>query len=267
MLEEEIRMQAVTRHTAGEAPASICSQFRRSRRWLFKWVNRYRAGEEQWFKDHSRRPRDCPQRTVDAVERMVVEAREKLMAVKYSQVGPQRLAIPTYLQMDNQLPLRGSNRHPRSFGLVIRLCLHLGIQPVFIPLGEPWRNGCVERFQDVFDKVFFGGSALSSFRPCVQRHPYLRTSTIVVITTAPVREKHRTSAKPPGQRPPRRLAEGFEFPRKLYIEPGRIHIMRFIRSDAVLDIFGESLLSVIHDNHIVHQQEFKVTQTPMDCPW
>ena len=49
----------------------------------------------------------------------------------------QTLGIPTYLQMDNKLPARGSNRYPRSFGLVIRLCLELGIQPIFIPIKEP----------------------------------------------------------------------------------------------------------------------------------
>jgi putative transposase len=48
--------------------------------------------------------------------------------------------IPEYLQMDNKLSMRGSNRYPHSFGLVIRLCLYIGIQPVFIPIAEPWRN-------------------------------------------------------------------------------------------------------------------------------
>jgi putative transposase len=29
------------------------------------------------------------------------------------------------------------------------------VQIVFIPPGEPWRNGIVERFNDVYDKLFF----------------------------------------------------------------------------------------------------------------
>lgn len=44
----------------------------------------------------------------------------------------QTLGIPSYLQIDNMLSARGSNRYPHSFGLVIRLCLKLGIQPLFI---------------------------------------------------------------------------------------------------------------------------------------
>ena len=67
----------------------------------------------------------------------------------------QRLGIPHSLQVDNELSFRGSNRYPRSFGLLIRLCLSLGVEIVFIPEAEPWRNGIVERFNDVYDKLFF----------------------------------------------------------------------------------------------------------------
>lgn len=65
-----------------------------------------------------------------------------------------RLGLPRFLQMDNELSFRGSNRYPRSFGLLLRTCLQLGVQAIFIPEGEPWRNGIVEHFNDVYDKVF-----------------------------------------------------------------------------------------------------------------
>lgn len=81
----------------------------------------------------------------------------------------QTLGIPAYLQMDNKLPMRGSNRYPHSFGLVIRLCLKLGIQPIFIPVKEPWRNGIIERFQDVFDKMFFRAQFFKSFNHLLQQ--------------------------------------------------------------------------------------------------
>lgn len=62
--------------------------------------------------------------------------------------------LPQYLQLDNELSFRGSNRYPRSFGLLVRTCLQLGVEVSFIPEGEPWRNGIVERFNDVYDKLF-----------------------------------------------------------------------------------------------------------------
>jgi transposase InsO family protein len=57
--------------------------------------------------------------------------------------------------MDNELTFRRSNLYPHSLGLIQRLCLSLTIQPVFIPLGEPWRNGEIESFQKTFEEAFF----------------------------------------------------------------------------------------------------------------
>jgi hypothetical protein len=65
------------------------------------------------------------------------------------------IGIPYFLQLDDQLSFRGSNRDPRSFGRVVRLCLLLGVEPISIPLTEPWRNGCMEKFQDTFEHRFF----------------------------------------------------------------------------------------------------------------
>ena len=65
------------------------------------------------------------------------------------------VGLPDFLQLDNELSFRGSNRYPRSPGLVIKLCLYFGVQPVFIPIGEPWRNGVIEKFNDTYNKKFF----------------------------------------------------------------------------------------------------------------
>ncbi len=53
--------------------------------------------------------------------------------------------LPAYLQMDNALEFRGSNRYPRSFGRLVRVAIDLAVEPVFNPAHEPWRNGGVER--------------------------------------------------------------------------------------------------------------------------
>ena len=149
------------------------------------------------------------------------------------------LGIPFYLQMDNQLPMRGSNHYPHSFGVVIRLCLHLGIQPLFIPLREPWRNGIIEHFQNVFDKMFFRAQYFKDFAYLYQQakefelfhnqnHHY---STLRGLTP---NQKSSGDIK--------LLPASFRFPEKLVISPGYIHLIRFIRSDRVLDIFGEKYI-------------------------
>jgi transposase InsO family protein len=42
------------------------------------------------------------------------------------------MVTPDFLQLDNGLCFRGGNRYPRSFGIVLKLCLLLGIEVVFI---------------------------------------------------------------------------------------------------------------------------------------
>ena len=73
------------------------------------------------------------------------------------------MGLPDFLQIDNELSFRGSNRYPRSLGIVLRLCLNFGIQPVFIPVGEPWRDGVIERFNETYDKKFFRRQWFSSY--------------------------------------------------------------------------------------------------------
>jgi len=67
----------------------------------------------------------------------------------------QKMGCPKYLKMDNCLDFRGSNRHPRAPSQLMRVCLDLGIQPVFIPVCEPWRNGVVENLNALLVRFLF----------------------------------------------------------------------------------------------------------------
>jgi putative transposase len=67
----------------------------------------------------------------------------------------QRIGCPKRLKMDNCLDFRGSNLYPRSPSKLMRVCLDLGIQPIFIPLREPWRNGVVENLNGLLDRFLF----------------------------------------------------------------------------------------------------------------
>lgn len=189
------------------------------------------------------------------------------------------LGIPEYLQMDNKLPMRGSNRYPHSFGLVIRLCLYLGIQPVFIPIGEPWRNGIIERFQDVFDKMFFRSQYFKGFFHLVSQSKGFeifhdsnhRYSTL---------EGKTPSEKMTGDL--KYLPGNFQLPLRLGISPGYVHLVRFIRSNRILDIFGDKFsmpveleyeyawatidtgketLSIYHDSILIDKLDYPLPKT------
>jgi putative transposase len=67
----------------------------------------------------------------------------------------QTMGCPKRLKMDNCLDFRGSNRHPRALSQLMRVCLDLGIQPIFIPICEPWRNGVVENLNGLLDRFLF----------------------------------------------------------------------------------------------------------------
>jgi len=192
------------------------------------------------------------------------------------------LGIPKYLQLDNKLPARGSNRYPHSFGLVIRLCLYLGIQPVFIPIKEPWRNGIVEHFNNVFDKSFFRSQFFKSFS-----HLYNEAKVFEAYHNS----NHRYSSlsgKTPNEFAscnPVKLPENFTVPDPLPIYPGYIHIVRFVRSNRILDIFGEKYsmpieveyeyvwitidtgqqkMSVYHDSVLVEQYSYPLPSSAIE---
>lgn len=273
MTEKELRQFAIKRYLSGEKPTNICKSLNRSRKWFYKWLNRYKEHGLDGLKDQSKKPKDSPNKTEQKIEQMVVNIRKQLSSnetkntfyapigaesilwelhklqvpnelipsvatinrilkrnnliskakpntskhnIPYpapevkspndvhqlDPVGPRfikgnkgvekfyslnlvdcyskmvamrpyentrnltiidflnkavwtRLGIPKVLQVDNMLSIKGSNRHPRSPGLVIRLCLLFGIEILFIPIKEPQRNGTVESFNNTFDKSFF----------------------------------------------------------------------------------------------------------------
>ena len=81
-----------------------------------------------------------------------LQSREAAAIVEFLVASWQWLGVPTYLQMDNALEFRGSNRYPRCFGQVVRVAVDLGVEPLFNPPHEPWRNGGVERHNGFLEK-------------------------------------------------------------------------------------------------------------------
>jgi hypothetical protein len=149
------------------------------------------------------------------------------------------MGIPDYLQLDNALNFRGSNRYPRSMGMVIRLCLSYGVHPIFIPIGEPWRNGAVERFNDTYDKRFFRRQWFSSYAVLKQQsknfqrfhNKHHRYSCLKGKTPFEVKQEEGFS--------PTTVRSSGKMPDLSFIPDGNISLIRFIRSNRQLDIFGE----------------------------
>jgi len=346
---EEERKEAVRRYLSGESVFSISKNMARSRKWIYKWINRYDTENTNWHKSLSRAPHNIPHKTSLGIEELILKLRDKLKGedtfygplsiqwtmedlgykeiphestiksvlrrngkteepesangyksknIPYPKIkakgepnivheidflGPRyleggycfyflnimdvgshraavnitknqrgvttvnklivswkKLGIPLYLKTDNAACFSGSNKYPRAFGEVIRLCLNLGVQPVFIPLSEPWRNGYIEKFQDTFQKMFLrkyyfkGAAELADKSDAFEkrhnekyRYSYLKGKT-------PLQVMKNMNYKI------NKLPDNFQVP-DLSKRPnkGFVHVIRFIRSDRILQIFGE----------------------------
>lgn len=342
----KLRMQAVQRLINGETPKAICVSLKRSKAWLYKWLERYLTGGEDWNHAHSHRPKAFPRRTRSETEELVkmirlnlynrdvfcgaqairwemedlgiapppsirtinrILSREglshrrtghyepkgkaypKLPALFPNQshqadlVGPcylkaplrfysynvvdlatgrcaiqpsgsksaqsiidavwaswRRIGIPLNLQVDNDMSFYGSPTHPRGMGPLIRLCLHHGVEPWFIPVAEPWRNGVIEKFNDHYQQRFLDKIQMA-------------TKAELIRESLNFEQRHNSGyrySKLGGKTPLQALeASGakLHFPntenaplhRLKKPTTGRFHLVRFIRGDCQLNVFGE----------------------------
>lgn len=65
----------------------------------------------------------------------------------------QHLGLPNHLQFDNGREFCGFGTAAHWLSRVIRLCLRVGIEPIFIPQGKPQYNGSVENFNGWFQPL------------------------------------------------------------------------------------------------------------------
>ncbi|PLX98864.1 MAG: IS481 family transposase ISGme9 [Desulfuromonas sp.] len=151
-----------------------------------------------------------------------------------------RIGIPDRVQVDNALSFFGSRRHPRGMGPLIRLCLHNGVEPWFIPMAEPWRNGMVENFNERYQQRFLGKVTMASIEDLhagslafEQRHnSKYRYSKLKGDTPLKALAASNAALRFPAENAPPK--HPMEKP-----EDGKYHVVRLIRSDLKLDVFGE----------------------------
>lgn len=149
--------------------------------------------------------------------------------------------MPDFLQMDNEFSFRGSNRHPRGLGLLMRVALSNSVTPIFIPPAEPWRNGIIEKFNHNVIKYFYNTQQFTSFE-----HVKERAADFSIFHNT----HHRYSSQ--NNRTPRQLVDAIggkdslvaeiDLTQKILIDSGRIIFIRFIRSDRKLHLLNESFI-------------------------
>jgi putative transposase len=198
----------------------------------------YLAGPLRFYSLHS----------VDlATHRCAVEpllSRTGAEAIKAFWASWMRLGMPKHQQVDNDLTFYGSPAHPRGMGALIRLCLLYGIEVWFIPPAEPWRNGVVEKFNDHWRQKFLERTAMDSEAALrreslsyeTRHNGQYRYSMLAGKTPLAALAASTVSLRfPPTPEPPK-----YPLPKP---SKGRYHLVRFIRSEGILDVFGEHFLA------------------------
>jgi putative transposase len=151
-----------------------------------------------------------------------------------------RLGIPDNLQIDNAMSFLGSPKYPRTISQFIRFCLQYGVEPWFVPMSEPWRNGMIEKFNDHYQQKFLGKVTMittdelqNGTLSFEQRHnSQYRYSKLGGKTPLKALTATKVKLRFPNQedKPQHRLGKP---------ETGRYHLVRLIRSDLRLNILGE----------------------------
>jgi hypothetical protein len=150
------------------------------------------------------------------------------------------LGIPVIEQMDNEDSFRGGHSHPRIIGKVVRLCLFVGVEALFIPEYEGRRNYWVEGFHSLWVEGFWSRETFGELAK--------------VRTEAPVfgRWYHRRYQPPSLEgKTPAQMRRGIEtvrltaalrrlIPERLPITRGRISFIRKVDTMEKVRVLNES---------------------------
>ncbi len=87
-MEEKLKKEAILRHiVGGEKPKAIYTEINRSKKWFFKWLKRYKTGDEDWYKERSRAPLTRPNETSKKEKELVISIRKRLESEHFAQIG------------------------------------------------------------------------------------------------------------------------------------------------------------------------------------
>jgi len=198
------------------------------------WIARYLEGGAKVFVFHTVDIETralwqtiCPNKTVTSVHAHLLSTW-------------QRLGLPHRLHLDNDAAFSGGERTKRRFGSVVRLCLYLGIQVVFLPVGEPKRNAVVERINGLWAQQFWQRNHFRTLAEVVRRQGvfvdwYAHTYTppaLCGLTPAQAQRRVRRVRLSKQQ-----IAS---LPAVLPITAGQVHFVRRVAADGTISFLGET---------------------------
>jgi len=198
------------------------------------WLARYLEGGEKVFIFHTIDARTRAVSQTISTNKTTATVRQHLLRTWHT------LGLPHHLQLDNDAAFNGGERTARRCGAIVRLCLYLGIEIIFVPPGEPNRNGVVERVNGLWASQFWDRHHFSSLAHVLRKqtvftdwyaHDYYPPA-LDGLTPA---QMHRRVPKLKLSRQQIRA-----MPDSLPITAGRIHFVRRVAGDGTISFLGES---------------------------
>jgi hypothetical protein len=150
----------------------------------------------------------------------------------------QQFGVPDWAQFDNESAFSGGN-HPWVLGKVVRLCLYMGIDVLFIPLGEADYNSPVETFNHLWAQRFW------------DRHPFTRRRDVSRVQRAFLAWSRSQYIAPRQPDTPERMRLGARrhtlashdatgLPHRLPIGAGRVHAVRRVSQEGRVSFLNHS---------------------------
>jgi putative transposase len=145
--------------------------------------------------------------------------------------------IPNFLQLDNECSFRGSLYHPRTFGKLTRFCLNFGVEIVFIPFNEPWRNAFIESFNDRFNTQLW---LFQRFKDLEHLRSESRQFRVQHGAYQAYKKEHFSERNCTGYTR-RSLPKNFSFDpaTELPITKGLVHFVRWVNEQGYVNILNE----------------------------
>jgi hypothetical protein len=152
----------------------------------------------------------------------------------------QTLGLPDGLQLDNDAAFNGGYKVPRVFGAFVRLCLYIGIEPIFLPVGEPKRNSVVERLHGLWSQTFWRTHRFDSLAAVRRAAPQFmqfythRYHPPALLGATPGQAQEQVTRRQ------LTAAEVALLPSELPLTAGRVHFLRLVSAQGQITLLNET---------------------------
>jgi hypothetical protein len=154
--------------------------------------------------------------------------------------GWKRLGFPAFLQVDNDSAFSGGGKAKRAFSQFVRLCLYVGVEPIFLPVAEPDRNGDIESLNRLWNHAFWNRRHFKSLGHVRRTAPDFHHWYLTQYAPPKLHGQTPARARAAQPRPKLTATQQQDWPSPLPITAGRVHFIRQVSSEGTISILNET---------------------------